>query len=102
MGRHAGFLAATAALAQQDANFVLIPEIDVDLKGPGGFLTALETRLSQRKHAVIVVAEGAGQHFFSHEPARYDPSATSGSRTSAPFSNRKLSNGSRQKRCPSP
>lgn len=74
MGRHSGFLAATAALAQQDANFVLIPEIDVDLKGPGGFLAALETRLMQRKHAVIVVAEGAGQKFFSHEPTTTDPS----------------------------
>ncbi|MBF0468930.1 MAG: ATP-dependent 6-phosphofructokinase, partial [Desulfamplus sp.] len=38
MGRHAGFLAATAALAQQDANFVLIPEIDIDLYGESGFM----------------------------------------------------------------
>ncbi|MGD2029718.1 MAG: ATP-dependent 6-phosphofructokinase, partial [Desulfobacterales bacterium] len=35
MGRHSGFIAATAALAQQDVNFVLIPEVDFDLEGPG-------------------------------------------------------------------
>ncbi|MBF0200867.1 MAG: ATP-dependent 6-phosphofructokinase [Desulfamplus sp.] len=74
MGRHAGFLAATAALAQQDANFVLIPEIEIDLHGEGGFLAALEKRLIARKHAVVVVAEGAGQKFFSDQKVEYDPS----------------------------
>jgi 6-phosphofructokinase 1 len=64
MGRHAGFIAATAVLAQQDVNFVLIPEVDFDLDGPDGLFAALEKRLSERKHAVIVVAEGAGQKFF--------------------------------------
>ncbi|MBF0203092.1 MAG: ATP-dependent 6-phosphofructokinase [Desulfamplus sp.] len=74
MGRHAGFLAATAALAQQDANFVLIPEIDIDLYGDSGFFAALEKRLLERKHAVIVVAEGAGQKFFADQKTEYDPS----------------------------
>jgi len=64
MGRHSGFIAATATLAQQDVNFVLIPEVDFDLNGPGGFLCKLEKRLKNRGHAVIVVAEGAGQKFF--------------------------------------
>ncbi|PID73142.1 MAG: diphosphate--fructose-6-phosphate 1-phosphotransferase [Desulfobacterales bacterium] len=64
MGRHSGFIAATAALAQQDVNFVLIPEVDFDLDGPRGFLAALDRRLEDRGHAVIVVAEGAGQKFF--------------------------------------
>jgi 6-phosphofructokinase 1 len=64
MGRHSGFIAATAVLAQQDVNFVLIPEVDFDLDGPSGLLSALENRLASRKHAVIVVAEGAGQKFF--------------------------------------
>ena len=64
MGRYSGFIAATAALAQQDVNFVLIPEVDFDLEGPKGLLAELETRLRQRKHAVILVAEGAGQRFF--------------------------------------
>lgn len=64
MGRYSGFIAATAALAQQDVNFVLIPEVDFDLEGPKGFLVHLERRLEQRGHAVIIVAEGAGQKFF--------------------------------------
>ena len=64
MGRYSGFIAATSTLAQQNVNFVLIPEVDFDLDGPNGFLKALEIRLQQRKHAVIVVAEGAGQKFF--------------------------------------
>ena len=66
MGRYSGFIAATATLAQQDVNFVLIPEVEFDLKGPNGFLAALEKRLNQRGHAVIVAAEGAGQKFFEN------------------------------------
>jgi 6-phosphofructokinase 1 len=72
MGRHSGFIAATAALAQQDVNFVLIPEVEFDLEGPQGFLSALESRLKARSHAVIVVAEGAGQSFFMDNSQEYD------------------------------
>jgi len=68
MGRNAGFIAATAALAQQDVNFVLVPEVDFDLYGEGSFLSSLKKRLLERKHAVIVVAEGAGRKFFSDDP----------------------------------
>ncbi|MCD4744586.1 MAG: ATP-dependent 6-phosphofructokinase, partial [Desulfobacteraceae bacterium] len=74
MGRHSGFLAATTALAQQDANFVLIPEIDIDLYGEHGFLSALENRLKMSKHAVIIAAEGAGQNFFKNQKKEYDAS----------------------------
>lgn len=74
MGRHSGFLAATAALAQQDANFVLIPEVDIFLYGKTGFLQALENRLLHRKHAVVIVAEGAGQNLFEDQEKQYDPS----------------------------
>lgn len=74
MGRDSGFIAATAALAQKEANFVLIPEVDFDLGGPGGLLEVLEERLDSRRHAVIVVAEGAGQKFFSGQEAAYDAS----------------------------
>jgi 6-phosphofructokinase 1 len=74
MGRHSGFLAATAALAQQDANFVLIPEVDIDLYGENGFLKALENRVKTRNHAVVIVAEGAGQNFFESSEKKYDPS----------------------------
>ncbi len=74
MGRHSGFIAATATLAQQDVNFVLIPEVDFDLEGPQGLLAGVEQRLKERHHAVIVVAEGAGQNFFQANKDQRDAS----------------------------
>jgi 6-phosphofructokinase 1 len=74
MGRYSGFIAATATLAQQDVNFVFIPEVDFDLEGPNGLFAALEERLESRQHAVIVVAEGAGQKFFENEADETDAS----------------------------
>jgi 6-phosphofructokinase 1 len=61
MGRESGFIAAHTALASHEVNFVLIPEVPFDLQGPNGFFEHLERRLLRRKHAVIVVAEGAMQ-----------------------------------------
>ena len=63
MGRHSGFIACNAAIASAEANFVLIPEVKFDLNGENGFLAHLERRLLSRKHAVIIVAEGAGQDY---------------------------------------
>ncbi len=74
MGRNAGFIAAGAALASQEANFVLIPEVCFPLDGPGGFLDALRKRLEKRQHAVVVVAEGAGQHLLTGECGGCDAS----------------------------
>jgi 6-phosphofructokinase 1 len=74
MGRDAGFIAAGAALASQEANFVLVPEARFPLEGPGGFLEALERRMLTRGHALIVVAEGAGQHLLAGNPIERDPS----------------------------
>lgn len=61
MGRESGFIAAYTALASHEVNFVLIPEVPFDLEGPNGFFEHLERRLRNRKHAVIIVAEGALQ-----------------------------------------
>lgn len=61
MGRDSGFIAAGAAIASQEVNFVLIPEIPIHLEGPKGFLNTLYQRVIARQHAVVVVAEGAGQ-----------------------------------------
>lgn len=58
MGRDAGFVAAYATLASSDVNLLLIPEIDFTLERVMEFL---ETRLENKNHAVIVVAEGAGK-----------------------------------------
>jgi 6-phosphofructokinase 1 len=81
MGRHSGFIACHAALATTDANFVLIPEVPLGLDGPRGFLAALERRLGDRHHAVIVVAEGAGQELCGeHAPGDRTTDASGNSR----------------------
>ncbi|MBP7341426.1 MAG: ATP-dependent 6-phosphofructokinase [Smithellaceae bacterium] len=67
MGRLSGYITATAALAQGDANFVLIPEVPFDLEGDRGFLRCLEDRIRARGHAVILAAEGAGQELMKKE-----------------------------------
>jgi 6-phosphofructokinase 1 len=64
MGRHSGFIACHAALASTDVNIVLIPEVPFALEGEGGLLRYLERRLERSGHAVVVVAEGAGQGLF--------------------------------------
>jgi 6-phosphofructokinase 1 len=74
MGRDSGFIAAYAALSMQQANFVLVPEMNFYLNGPKGFLNLLRNRLEQRHHALIVVAEGAGQHFFDENTKERDAS----------------------------
>jgi 6-phosphofructokinase 1 len=74
MGRDSGFIAASAALAIQEVNFVLIPELSFDLYGPKGFLEVLKKRVEERHHAVIVVAEGAGQEFFESSETNKDAS----------------------------
>ena len=67
MGRDSGFIAASTALSMPVVNFVLVPEMDFRLEGENGFLENLRKRLELKKHAVIVVAEGAGQHLFESE-----------------------------------
>ncbi len=74
MGRMSGFVAAHATLALTEVNFCLIPEVDFDLEGEHGLLQALEERLRSRGHAVVVVAEGAGQKFFEGTDLGTDPS----------------------------
>jgi len=74
MGRHSGFIACYAALAEPDANYVLIPEVPFALDGAGGFLDHLLTRVRDRGHAVIVAAEGAGQDLIADAAAGHDAS----------------------------
>jgi 6-phosphofructokinase 1 len=61
MGRHSGFIACHAAIASTDVDVVLIPEVPLVLEGELGLFAYLEQRLKQNSHAVMVVAEGAGQ-----------------------------------------
>jgi 6-phosphofructokinase 1 len=74
MGRHAGFIAAGAAVVSQEVDFVLVPEVPFPLDGEHGFLSALERRVRERGHAVVVVAEGAGQHLFAETEQQRDAS----------------------------
>ncbi len=80
MGRESGFIAAEATLAQKDVNVVLVPEQPFELDGPNGLLAYLKRRIEERGHAVIVVAEGAGQDLWrrimkqNHEEIPTDPS----------------------------
>ena len=70
MGRHSGFIAAAATLANSDVNFCLVPEVPFTLDG---LLKALRSRLESRGHAVIVVGEGAGQDLIGQSQEK-DPS----------------------------
>jgi 6-phosphofructokinase 1 len=71
MGRHAGFVTAGAVVASQDANFALIPEVPFKLES---FLAALKRRMEKKSHAVIAVAEGAGQDLIGTDTTRRDAS----------------------------
>jgi 6-phosphofructokinase 1 len=74
MGREAGFIAAGATIASGEVNFTLIPEVPVRLDGDKGFLARLERRLAARNHAVVVVAEGAGQDLLPDGEQAFDAS----------------------------
>lgn len=65
MGRHSGFIACYGSLAIGDANIVLIPEVPFRLEGDQGLFRHIDKLLTDRGHAVIVVAEGAGQDIMN-------------------------------------
>ena len=67
MGRESGFIAAFSALADSQVNFCLVPESPFTLEA---FLPALRDRLIERGHAVIAVAEGAGQDLIGRHGER--------------------------------
>jgi 6-phosphofructokinase 1 len=71
MGRHSGFIAAWASLAYSEVNLCLVPEVPAPL---GGVLDYLMDRLARRGHAVVVVAEGAGQQYFANSATGHDAS----------------------------
>ncbi|MCK4982820.1 MAG: ATP-dependent 6-phosphofructokinase [Victivallaceae bacterium] len=65
MGRDSGFIAAYATLANSHVNYCIVPEENIKLEGGNdSFLGHLANRLKSKNHAVILVAEGAGQEFF--------------------------------------
>ncbi len=74
MGRYAGYIAAGATLASQEVNFTLIPEVPFRMEGEDGLLAVLERRIGERGHAVVVIAEGAGQDLFAEAQRDRDAS----------------------------
>ncbi|MDD3885716.1 MAG: ATP-dependent 6-phosphofructokinase [Victivallaceae bacterium] len=66
MGRDSGFIAAYSTLANSFVNYCLVPEVPFTLEGDGdrALLPNLEQRMAKKHHAVIMVAEGAGQDLF--------------------------------------
>jgi 6-phosphofructokinase 1 len=85
MGRHAGFIAAGATVASQDVNFTLVPEVPFKLEGKHGFLAALQKRITERAHAVVVAAEGAGQDLLEEGQAARDASGNVKLKDIGPF-----------------
>ena len=65
MGRHSGFIACSAALATNEADFVLIPEVSFSLEGENGFLEALHRCILQKGNALIVVAREPARNFLT-------------------------------------
>ena len=74
MGRESGFIAANASLSMREVNFVLVPEVPFSLYGERGLFPALEKCLAAHSHAVLAVAEGAGQDLLSEHETRCDAS----------------------------
>jgi 6-phosphofructokinase 1 len=74
MGRHSGYIAANTTLAAAHVNYCLVPEVPFAIEGRNGLLSCLEERFTRSDHAVIVVAEGAGQQYFTGGPVERDSS----------------------------
>lgn len=77
MGRSTGHIALHATLSSRDVDCCLIPENDFFLQGKGGLFEFIEQTLSENGHAVLVVAEGAGQEMIpriSEEEQKVDES----------------------------
>ncbi|KAK4765756.1 hypothetical protein SAY86_026846 [Trapa natans] len=81
MGRSTGHIALHATLSSCDVDCCLIPENDFFLEGPGGLFKFLERRLRENGHAVVVVAEGAGQDIIPRTEAQREDRDESGNPT---------------------
>ena len=92
MGRHAGFIAAGATIASQDVNFTLVPELPLQLDGDHGLLAALKRRILQRAHALIAVAEGAGQELLAASGGERDASGNVKLQDIGPFLRERIEN----------
>lgn len=78
MGRSTGHIALYATLSSRDVTCCLIPENEFYLEGEGGLFEFLEKRLEVDGHAVVVVAEGAGQDMIPRTEAQKEERDESG------------------------
>lgn len=90
MGRDSGFIACGATLVTQEVNFLLIPEVPFRLHGETGFLELLRKRMKHRDHAVVLVAEGAGQDLFESNSLECDASGNRKFHDIGPFLKTKI------------
>ncbi len=97
MGRHAGFITAGAVIASQDVNFALIPEVPFKLEV---FLDALKERMRTKSHAVIAVAEGAGQDILNRDAAERDASGNVKLKDIGPFLKQKIESFFKEQKIP--
>ncbi|BBH52092.1 ATP-dependent 6-phosphofructokinase [Fluviispira sanaruensis] len=74
MGRNCGALTATAAVAMNDIDFVLVPEVPIKLEGPNGLLNTIVKKVIDKGYITIAVAEGAGQDLFPPSETEKDAS----------------------------
>ncbi|KAK9805515.1 hypothetical protein WJX72_002635 [[Myrmecia] bisecta] len=75
MGRQSGFIAVQASLASGVVDAVLIPEVIFKLEGESGLFAYIENVLGSKGHAVVCIAEGAGQDILgSGDDLQHDPS----------------------------
>ncbi|WP_397601861.1 ATP-dependent 6-phosphofructokinase [Silvanigrella sp.] len=74
MGRNCGALTATAAVAMNDIDFVLVPEVPICLDGQNGLLNAIVRKVIDKGYITIAVAEGAGQELFPPSEIEKDAS----------------------------
>jgi 6-phosphofructokinase 1 len=74
MGRQSGFIAMQASMASGSVDVCLIPEVRFELDGDRGVVSYVSRVLENKGHAVVCVAEGAGQDVLSDGPNGVDAS----------------------------
>jgi len=64
MGRHAGYIAAQVTLASAEVDLCIIPEVPIAIDGSLDVLEHVIRVVEKKGHAVVVVAEGAGENLL--------------------------------------
>eukprot|EP00951_Prasinocladus_malaysianus_P018211 scaffold144744_cov44-Prasinocladus_malaysianus.AAC.1 len=74
MGRQSGFIALNASLSSGVVDACLIPEAPFTVHGDNGLIAHIENVLANKGHAVVCVAEGAGQDILAADSTKKDAS----------------------------